>query len=159
MKIFISISVKQTQSIAKSIIKKNINKIQHIIFLLSGELGSGKTQFVKGIASGLGIDTKKVHSPSFVFITDIVKKDVVLYHIDFYRIQQQFVHKIFYDHLEEIFCLKTKKTVTCIEWADKISNLVIKQLSDLTKKSDINIIEINFVILKNFLRKITICKF
>lgn len=57
-----------------------------IVVLLSGELGSGKTVFTKGLAHGLGIaDPDLITSPSFI-IMNIYPARVPIYHIDLYRI-------------------------------------------------------------------------
>ena len=57
-----------------------------MVVLLSGELGSGKTVFTKGLAQGLGIaDPDLITSPSFIII-NIYPARVPIYHIDLYRI-------------------------------------------------------------------------
>ncbi len=53
---------------------------------LIGELGAGKTQFVKGMALGLGIDEDEVVSPSFGLINEY-EGDKKLYHVDLYRLE------------------------------------------------------------------------
>ncbi len=57
------------------------------IVLLSGPLGAGKTRFVKGLASGLGIDPDRVQSPTFVLAQEIpLASGRALVHVDCYRI-------------------------------------------------------------------------
>jgi tRNA threonylcarbamoyladenosine biosynthesis protein TsaE len=57
------------------------------IVLLSGELGSGKTQFTKGIAQAMGIDEGDVVSPSYTLMNQFEgDKRMKLYHLDLYRI-------------------------------------------------------------------------
>jgi len=58
------------------------------VVLLEGELGSGKTAFVKGIAAGLGIDPEDVSSPSFALVHEYgpAGKPPVLVHGDLYRV-------------------------------------------------------------------------
>ena len=57
------------------------------IMLLSGPLGAGKTRFVKGIASGLGIDPTRVQSPTFVLAQELPLADGrALVHVDCYRV-------------------------------------------------------------------------
>jgi len=53
---------------------------------LEGELGAGKTCFVKGLASGLGIDEDEIRSPTFTLITEHYRGRLPLYHIDLYRL-------------------------------------------------------------------------
>jgi len=53
---------------------------------LSGELGAGKTCFVRGLAEGLGIPPGKVHSPSFTLVLPYEEGRLPLYHIDLFRL-------------------------------------------------------------------------
>lgn len=58
---------------------------------LSGELGAGKTQFVRGLAQGMGMDARQVASPTFVLMREyarVEKSGLVLVHIDAYRLGQ-----------------------------------------------------------------------
>jgi tRNA threonylcarbamoyladenosine biosynthesis protein TsaE len=82
------------------------------IFLLTGELGTGKTCFVQGIARGLGVK-EYAFSPSFVILREYHGR-LPLYHIDFYRL----------DHIEEIADLGLEEYfygdgVCVVEWAEK----------------------------------------
>jgi tRNA threonylcarbamoyladenosine biosynthesis protein TsaE len=52
---------------------------------LCGELGSGKTVFVRGLADGLGIPRQKVRSPTFTLVNEYAGGRLPLYHIDVYR--------------------------------------------------------------------------
>ncbi len=85
------------------------------IVALSGDLGSGKTTFTKGIGKGLGVkDPRHINSPTFVLIKEY-KGDIPLYHLDLYRI----------DDVKEIENLAIEEYiygdgVTVIEWAEKI---------------------------------------
>jgi len=53
---------------------------------LVGDLGAGKTSFVRGVARGLGIDPARVHSPSFIMVTDYPGGRLPLVHVDLYRL-------------------------------------------------------------------------
>jgi len=53
---------------------------------LVGDLGAGKTSLVRGIARGLGIDPARVHSPSFIMVTDYAGGRLPLVHVDLYRL-------------------------------------------------------------------------
>ncbi len=86
---------------------------------LIGELGSGKTTLVKGIASGLGIrEREEVSSPSFVLIKEYAGK-IPLFHFDLYRL----------DEIKDIACLGAEEYlfddgVCVIEWAEKMKLLL-----------------------------------
>jgi len=58
------------------------------VVLLEGELGAGKTAFVKGLAAGLGLDPEDVSSPSFALVHEYgpAGKPPVLVHVDLYRL-------------------------------------------------------------------------
>jgi len=89
------------------------------VVALSGELGTGKTCLVKGLARGLDVDEESnVRSPSFV-ILNIYAGRHPFYHFDFYRIS----------HPAEVEDLGTREIlygdgVTAIEWADKMVSLL-----------------------------------
>jgi tRNA threonylcarbamoyladenosine biosynthesis protein TsaE len=81
---------------------------------LSGELGSGKTEFVKGLASGLGVNRcYQVSSPSFVLINEYPGR-IPLFHLDLYRLSGR--KDLDEMGLEEYFY---GQGVTAIEWAEK----------------------------------------
>ena len=58
------------------------------IVTLTGPLGTGKTVFVRGLASGMGIDSREVHSPSFTIVSEYgpAASGRRLVHVDLYRI-------------------------------------------------------------------------
>ncbi|OYD14900.1 tRNA (adenosine(37)-N6)-threonylcarbamoyltransferase complex ATPase subunit type 1 TsaE [candidate division WOR-3 bacterium JGI_Cruoil_03_51_56] len=82
-----------------------------------GELGSGKTTMIKGIAGGLGVN-EVVKSPSFVIITEYQGR-VPVYHIDLYRISKPNELEGF--DLEEYF---EAEGVCLIEWAERAESLL-----------------------------------
>jgi tRNA threonylcarbamoyladenosine biosynthesis protein TsaE len=87
------------------------------VFLLSGDLGAGKTVFAKGIAAGLGIDPVEVTSPSFTLINEYDGR-LRLYHIDLYRLDGGACREL---GLDEIFA--APRAVTIIEWAERLTEL------------------------------------
>jgi tRNA threonylcarbamoyladenosine biosynthesis protein TsaE len=54
---------------------------------LEGDLGAGKTCFVKGLATGLGIDENAVYSPTFTLIAEHYTGKLPLFHVDLYRLE------------------------------------------------------------------------
>lgn len=83
------------------------------ILALSGELGAGKTQFVRGLARGLGIRSR-VHSPTFNLVNVYEGGRLPLFHIDLYRLET--VEQILAAGLEEYL---RPAGVTVIEWAER----------------------------------------
>jgi tRNA threonylcarbamoyladenosine biosynthesis protein TsaE len=86
------------------------------ILLLSGPLGAGKTIFVKGIASALGVDPEEVTSPSFTLVNPHQGR-LLLYHIDLYRLDEGAAAAHAVD-LEEL--LRDEYAVIVIEWAERL---------------------------------------
>jgi tRNA threonylcarbamoyladenosine biosynthesis protein TsaE len=80
---------------------------------LSGDLGAGKTQLVKGIAKGLGINSG-VHSPTFSIINIYSGGRLSLFHLDLYRLENP--REIIAAGLEEYL---EPDGVTVIEWAER----------------------------------------
>ncbi len=88
------------------------------IILLDGPLGAGKTVFVKGLASALGIDAEEVTSPSFTLVNPY-KGRLQLFHIDLYRLDEGAAAANAVD-LEEL--LSDERAVVVIEWAERLGN-------------------------------------
>jgi tRNA threonylcarbamoyladenosine biosynthesis protein TsaE len=85
-----------------------------LVIGLSGDLGAGKTQLVKGIARGLGI-TARVHSPTFTLVNEYGGGRLRLFHLDLYRLETR--GQIVSAGLEEFL---QPDGVTVIEWAEKM---------------------------------------
>jgi tRNA threonylcarbamoyladenosine biosynthesis protein TsaE len=88
------------------------------IIELSSDLGGGKTTFVKGLIKGAGsLDTAK--SPSFTLQNEYEANDLVIHHLDFYRLDDA---GIMNNMLDEV--LDDPKAVTVIEWAGIVNNVL-----------------------------------
>jgi tRNA threonylcarbamoyladenosine biosynthesis protein TsaE len=85
-----------------------------LVIGLSGDLGAGKTQLVKGLGRGLGI-TSRVHSPTFTLVNEYSGGRLKLLHLDLYRLESP--EQIFAAGLEE--CLRPDG-VAVIEWAERL---------------------------------------
>ena len=87
------------------------------VLLLDGELGAGKTVFVKGLAAGLELDVDEVTSPSFTLVNRYAGGRLILYHLDLYRLPEgaAAVHAV---DLEEL--LAEAGAVIVIEWASRM---------------------------------------
>jgi tRNA threonylcarbamoyladenosine biosynthesis protein TsaE len=83
------------------------------VVLLYGQLGAGKTAFVRGLAQGLGAAAGEVSSPTFTIIQEDAGRSVTLYHVDLYRLDPAEVDDLGLDELVE------GDGIVAIEWADR----------------------------------------
>jgi tRNA threonylcarbamoyladenosine biosynthesis protein TsaE len=91
------------------------------VFALTGDLGAGKTQFVKGVVAGLGSNAE-VTSPTFVLVHEYEDGRLPVYHFDFYRLDNsEAVLRLGFD--EYVF----GDGVSLIEWADRYPDLIPKE--------------------------------
>jgi tRNA threonylcarbamoyladenosine biosynthesis protein TsaE len=87
------------------------------VIALTGDLGAGKTQLVKGLARGLG-SAARVHSPTFTLVNEYLDGRLPLYHLDLYRLETP--AQIASAGLEEFL---RPNGVTVIEWAERMPEL------------------------------------
>ena len=80
---------------------------------LYGEIGAGKTAFVKLVADALGVQ-EKVTSPSFVILNEYHSAKLPIYHFDLYRLEHTGI-KTISDELQEY---STGRKITFVEWAE-----------------------------------------
>lgn len=158
---YVSENEQQTQAIATEL----ANKLKGgEVLALSGDLGAGKTTFIKGLGRALGIK-KNITSPTFVLMkvypvksreTGIRHKgglfhgvnpvkNKIFCHIDAYRIENP-------QELTDIGVLENfrqKDSICAVEWAEKIKNLLPRKRIEiklqLAEKENQRIIEINFL--------------
>ena len=91
------------------------------VFALTGDLGAGKTQFVKGFVAGLG-SSAEVTSPTFVLVHEYENGRLPVYHFDFYRLDNsEAVLRLGFD--DYVF----GDGVALIEWADRSPDLIPKE--------------------------------
>ena len=85
-----------------------------LVLALSGDLGAGKTQLVKGLARGLGV-TGRVHSPTFTLVNEYSGGRLRLFHLDLYRLETpaQILSAGVEDYLQP-------DGVAVIEWAERL---------------------------------------
>jgi tRNA threonylcarbamoyl adenosine modification protein YjeE len=81
------------------------------VVLLDGQLGAGKTAFVRGLAEGLGCDGEDVSSPTFTIVQEY-RGPVTLQHVDLYRLSPAEVDDLALEDLME-------GAVTAVEWPDR----------------------------------------
>ncbi len=89
---------------------------------LVGELGSGKTTFVQGLASELGV--KRIISPTFIIMRSyrLPDKTKTLYHLDFYRFEKNIKGEL--ENLGIAGIWRKPENIALIEWADKAKGLL-----------------------------------
>jgi tRNA threonylcarbamoyladenosine biosynthesis protein TsaE len=87
---------------------------------LCGDLGAGKTRFIKGAASFFGIKGTEVISPTFTLLKEYSGKGINLFHFDFYRLEdEKELEKIgFREHY-----LSQEDAIIFVEWADRFGRL------------------------------------
>ncbi len=89
-------------------------KFPGMIICLDGELGSGKTVFVKGFAKSLGI-SENITSPTFNIVKEYESGEMKLNHMDVYRLEETDETIAFNDYFKE-------NAVTIIEWSELIED-------------------------------------
>ncbi|MDB6081654.1 MAG: hypothetical protein JWO53_926 [Chlamydiia bacterium] len=91
-----------------------------------GELGAGKTTFIKGLGFALGIDPSEINSPTFQYLNTYTGK-MPLYHFDLYRLQgaEDFLNMDF----DEFF---SSQGICCVEWAERIASIIPKDAIQIT---------------------------
>jgi len=88
-----------------------------LVLALSGDLGAGKTQLVKGLARGLGV-TARVHSPTFTLVNEYGGGRLALFHLDLYRLETP--AQILSAGIGEFL---SPDGVAVVEWAERLSAL------------------------------------
>ena len=88
------------------------------VLLLSGDLGAGKTTFVRGLAEGLGIDPADVSSPTFTILHEYRGGRLTLYHADLYRLDSSATDDLGLDETG------VRDGVLAIEWPDRLTHVL-----------------------------------
>ncbi|MFQ6070669.1 MAG: tRNA (adenosine(37)-N6)-threonylcarbamoyltransferase complex ATPase subunit type 1 TsaE [Candidatus Aminicenantales bacterium] len=133
---FVSFSEEDTFELGRKLAQRL--KGDEIVFI-SGELGAGKTVFVRGIASGLGLkDVHQVCSPCYTLI-NIYEAKFPIYHLDLYRIEKG-------DEIQELGWEDfIGEGVIVVEWAEKMpAELDVIQVKIEVDKEDRRIISITW---------------
>lgn len=127
---FISKSAAETRKIAGQLAK---NLAPNTLLLLEGNLGSGKTVFVQGVAKGLKINPKDIRSPTFAIMQEHHGK-ISLCHADLYRLKEEEISSLgLEEYLQTNFypqhfsSVKSSGWIVAIEWADK-AKIFLKEI-------------------------------
>lgn len=122
-KVFVTNSFKETQKLGRDFAK--ILKKGDIVYLY-GDLGSGKTTFVQGLAEGLEIK-QRIISPTFIIVRSYKLGVGSFYHIDLYRIESE--RDLEGLGIEEI--INNKNNIVVIEWAEKLKSYLPQKRIDV----------------------------
>ena len=101
-------------------------KFENMVICLEGDLGSGKTMFVKGFAQALGID-ENITSPTFNIIKEYYSGEMPLFHMDVYRLDGNVDGVGIEDYYK-------KNGVCIIEWSDTIEDYLPLERLDIKIK-------------------------
>ena len=118
---YTSKNVQDTLELAQNI---ESEKFPGMVICLNGDLGSGKTVFVKGFANALGIEDN-ITSPTFTIVKEYLTGEMPLYHMDVYRIDEADFG------IEDYF---NKEGISIIEWADLIEDRLPSERLDINFK-------------------------
>jgi tRNA threonylcarbamoyladenosine biosynthesis protein TsaE len=117
---FTSKSESDTRAVAVTLAR---DLVAGSVLLLSGDLGAGKTAFVRGLAEGLGISTDDVTSPTFTLVHEYRGGRLPLIHVDLYRLDRAELDEIGLD--EDL----AAHGVVAIEWAERLTRRIPQALS------------------------------
>lgn len=131
MEKYISKSVNETIKIAENL-AKTLKKGE--IILLHGDLGAGKTHFVKGLAKGLK-GKGQVTSPTFTIMNAYEQGKMPIYHFDMYRLSS--ADEAREAGLEEYFDRDSLDGISVVEWSENVPGLITGKVIDISiEKTD-----------------------
>jgi tRNA threonylcarbamoyladenosine biosynthesis protein TsaE len=108
---FTTTSEEETRQVAGTLVRE---LSAGAVVLLSGDLGAGKTAFVRGLAEGLGIDPAEVTSPTFTVVHEYAGGRLPLVHVDLYRLDRADLDEIGLD--SDL----ANRGVLAVEWAERL---------------------------------------
>ncbi len=121
--VYITKSSSQTQALGKGLAK---SLYEGTVLAFFGNLGSGKTTFIQGLAQGLGIK-RRIISPTFIILRQYKLKNGNFYHVDLYRTES-------YKDAEGVGLdqiIHERRNIVAIEWAEKIRDFLPKKRTEI----------------------------
>ncbi|MBQ3021598.1 MAG: tRNA (adenosine(37)-N6)-threonylcarbamoyltransferase complex ATPase subunit type 1 TsaE [Bacilli bacterium] len=115
--------IEDTMELAENI---ESEKFPGMIICLDGELGSGKTIFVKGFAKSLGLE-ENITSPTFNIVKEYQTGELPLYHMDVYRLENDDDSIGFNDYFNS-------NGISIIEWSELIEDILPEERLDIKFK-------------------------
>ncbi len=120
-------NIKETEELAKKI-ANILEKYNGGLLFLYGDIGAGKTTFVKFLAKYLNIQ-EKVTSPSFVILNEYHSGKMSLYHFDLYRLEKEGISSII-DEIKEY--TEDENSLTIVEWANYFQDKLPEERIEIT---------------------------
>lgn len=114
---FVTKSEAETEAVARQL-AASLEKGD--LLALYGDMGAGKTAFVRGLVSGILPEcVRLVHSPTFAIVNEYAGKELSVYHFDFYRLKDEddLYSIAFYDYLE-------RGGIIVTEWSELFSDIL-----------------------------------
>ena len=110
--VFVTDSPEETEALGQALGER----LSACVVALTGDLGAGKTAFVRGLARGLGF-SGEVSSPTFAIVHEYVGGRLPLYHFDMYRVGS-------WEDLDAtgFFEYQEQPAVLAVEWSENVEN-------------------------------------
>ncbi len=117
MKEFITHSPEETEAVGKAVAEALEKSGKRVFVAMYGDLGAGKTVFVRGLSSVLS-PSSRVKSPTFTLVNEYRRGEVPLFHFDLYRIENE-------DELEGFGFEEYLDSGNCVaEWSENLTTLM-----------------------------------
>ena len=120
---YITNSFEETQNLGERFAQK-LKPRDFVAFY--GDLGSGKTTFIQGLAKGLGIK-RRIISPTFIIVRHYTISNGSFYHVDLYRTESK--HDLLGIGLGQV--IEDKNNIVALEWAEKMGDMLPEKRIDI----------------------------